>query len=111
MATIYMETLGRKGLREVALMNLNGAAYAKARLAREQGCAVKFSGPAFNEFVVQVKRKPAALLQMLLKRQIIGGLDLSRFYPELSDCLLVCVTEQNSRDEIDVLAEVMGGRR
>jgi glycine dehydrogenase subunit 1 len=111
MATIYMETLGRKGLREVALMNLNGAAYAKARLAREQGCAVKFSGPAFNEFVVQVKRKPAALLQMLLKRQIIGGLDLSRFYQELSDCLLVCVTEQNSRDEIDVLAEVMGGRR
>ena len=110
-ATIYMETLGKNGMREVALQNLNKAAHAKERLAKVKGCAIRFSGPTFNEFVVQVKRKPAGVLKDLLKRQIIGGFDLSRFYPELSDCLLVCVTEQNSRDEIDILAKAMGGRR
>jgi glycine dehydrogenase subunit 1 len=110
-ATIYMETLGRNGLREVALQNLRKAAYAKERLAKVRGCGLRFSGPTFNEFVVQVKRKPADLLKGLLRKQIIGGLDLSRFYPELKDCLLVCVTEQNSREEIDALAKGLGGGR
>jgi glycine dehydrogenase subunit 1 len=109
MATIYMETLGRQGLREVALQNLQKAAYAKERLAKVTGCSLRFSGPTFNEFVLQVRRKPADLLKGLLRKQIIGGLDLGRFYPELGDCLLVCVTEQNSREEIDTLIAAMGG--
>jgi glycine dehydrogenase subunit 1 len=110
-ATIYMETLGKSGLREVALQNLRKAAYAKERLSKLRGCGLKFSGPTFNEFVLQVKRKPADLLKGLLRKQIIGGLDLSQFYPELKDCLLVCVTEQNSRDQIEALAKAMGGGR
>jgi len=110
-ATIYMETLGKNGMREVALQNLNKAAYAKERLAKVKGCGIRFWGSTFNEFVVQVKRKPPDLLRALLRKRIIGGLDLSRFYPELSDCLLVCVTEQNSRDEIDALVRAMGGGR
>jgi glycine dehydrogenase subunit 1 len=60
---------------------------------------------------VQVKKKPGDVLKGLLRKQIIGGLDLSRFYPELKDCLLLCVTEQNSREEIDSLAKAMGGGR
>ncbi|MBI3084971.1 MAG: glycine dehydrogenase, partial [candidate division NC10 bacterium] len=110
-ATIYMETLGKTGLREVALQNLRKAAFAKERLARVRGCSLRFSGPTFNEFVVQVKRRPADLLKGLLRKQIIGGLDLGQFYPELKDCLLVCVTEQNSREEIEALAKAMGGGR
>jgi len=110
-ATIYMETLGKNGLREVALQNLRKAAYARERLAKVRGCGLKFSGPSFNEFVVQVKRKPADVLKGLLRKQILGGVDLSRYYPELSDCLLVCVTEQNSREEIEALAKAMGGGR
>ena len=111
MATIYLVSMGPKGLREVALTNLRKAAYAKERLAKVKGCAIRFAGPTFNEFVLQVKKKPADLLKGLLRKRIIGGLDLSQFYPELKDCLLVCVTEQNSREEIDTLAKVMGGGR
>jgi len=111
MATIYMETLGRQGLRQVALQNLQKAAYAKERLAKVKGCSLRFSGPTFNEFVLQVRRKPADILGGLLRKQIIGGLDLGRFYPELADCLLVCVTEQNSREQIDALVAAMGGGR
>ena len=110
-ATIYMETLGRSGLKEVALQNLRKAAYAKERLAKVKGCGLKFSGPTFNEFVLQVKRKPADLLKGLLRKQIIGGLDLSGFFPELKDCILVCVTEQNTREDIDALVTAMGGGR
>jgi glycine dehydrogenase subunit 1 len=47
----------------------------------------------------------------LLAKGIIGGVELGRFYPELSDCLLLCVTEQNSREEIDALCKAMGGKR
>jgi glycine dehydrogenase subunit 1 len=110
-ATIYMQTLGKNGLREVALQNLRKASYAKEKLARVKGCGLRFSGPTFNEFVVQVKKNSADVLKGLLKKQIIGGLELGRFYPELKDCLLVCVTEQNSREEIDALAKAMGGGR
>jgi glycine dehydrogenase subunit 1 len=95
----------------VALQNLRKAAYAKERLAKVRGCGARFSGPTFNEFVLQVKKKPVDVLKGLLRKQIIGGLDLGKFYPELKDCLLVCVTEQNSREEIDALAKAMGGGR
>lgn len=111
MATIYMITMGPQGIREVALMNLRKAAYAKDRLGKTRGYRPRFDGPTFNEFVLRCKKKPGDVLKKLLKRQIIGGLELQRFYPELADCLLICVTEQNSRSEIDALAKALGGAR
>ncbi len=111
MSAMYMVTMGPQGLRDVALLNLRKAAYAKDRLAKVRGFSLRFTGPTFNEFVLRTKKKPGEILKGLLKRQIIGGLDLGRFYPELKDCLLVCVTEQNSRPEIDALAKALGGGR
>jgi len=111
MSGMYMVTMGPQGLREVALLNLRKAAYAKEQLAKVRGFSLRFSGPTFNEFVLRTKKKPGEVLKGLLKRQIIGGLDLGRFYPELKDCLLVCVTEQNSRTGIDALAKALGGGR
>jgi len=111
MSGMYMVTMGPQGLREVALLNLRKAAYAKEQLAKVRGFSVRFTDPTFNEFVLRTKKKPGEVLTGLLKRQIIGGLDLGRFYPELKDCLLVCVTEQNSRTEIDALAKALGGGR
>lgn len=111
MSGMYMVTMGPQGLREVALLNLRKAAYAKEQLAKVRGVSLRFTGPTFNEFVLRTKKKPGEVLKGLLKRQIIGGLDLGRFYPELKDCLLVCVTEQKSRSEIDALAKALGGGR
>jgi len=111
MSGMYMVTMGPQGLREVALLNLRKAAYAKEQLAKVRGFSLRFTGPTFNEFVLRTKKKPGEVLKGLLKRQIIGGLDLGRFYPELKDCLLVCVTEQKSRSEIDALAKALGGGR
>jgi glycine dehydrogenase subunit 1 len=111
MTGMYMVTMGPQGLREVALLNLRKAAYAKEQLAKVRGFSLRFTGPTFNEFVLRTKKKPGEVLKGLLKRQIIGGLDLGRFYPELKDCLLVCVTEQKRRTEIDALAKALGGGR
>ncbi len=111
MATIYLVSLGPRGLREVAELNLRKAAYAKTRFGRVPGCRVRFGGPSFNEFVLRLKRRPDRVLGHLRRRRIVGGLDLGRFYPELEDCILVCVTEQNTREEIDAMADALEGLR
>lgn len=111
-ATITMSALGKQGIRETALLNLRKAAYAKRRLAKTKGFALRFDGPTFNEFVVQSARRPVRqVLQALARKRILGGVALDRFYPELRDCFLVCVTEQNRREEIDGLVKALGGGR
>jgi len=111
-ATVYLSLLGRTGLRELALLNLRKTAYAKAAFSKLRGYEVRFSGPTFNEFVVRSKKRtPAQVNRALLGKRIIGGMELGRFYPELADCLLLCVTEENSREEIDALCKAMGGAR
>lgn len=111
-AAIFMTTMGRQGLREMALLNLRKAHFARERVAKVRGFGLKFPGPTFNEFVVASKRRaPREVNRALLKRGIIGGLPLGRFYPELKDCLLFCVTEQISRKEIEGLCKALGGGR
>jgi len=111
-ATVYLSLVGRTGLRELALLNLRKTAFAKEAISKVRGYELRFSGPTFNEFVVRTRRRtPAKVNRALLSRKIIGGLELGRFYPELSDCLLICVTDQNSREEIDALCKTMGGAR
>jgi glycine dehydrogenase subunit 1 len=103
MATIYLATMGPRGLREVAWQNVQKSAYAARRIAALNGYECRFSGPRFNEFVVKTRRPVQDTLAHLRQKNIVGGLPLSGFYPELTDCLLVCVTEMNTRAEIDDL--------
>ena len=103
-ATIYLCALGKKGLREVAHQNLQKAAYAKDLLSGLKRCRVKFEGATFNEFVLQLETPPEEVNRALLQERIIGGLPLKRWYPELSDCLLTCVTEVVPKRKIDRLA-------
>jgi glycine dehydrogenase subunit 1 len=111
-ATVFLSLLGRGGLRELALLNLRKSAYARAAISKLPGYELRFTGPTFNEFVVRSKRRPPAQVnRSLLRKRIIGGLELKRWYPELADCMVMCVTEQNSREEIDALCRTMGGVR
>ena len=72
----------------------------------EIGCKLVFDKPLYNEFVVKVNDSKK-VSEELLKDGIIGGLELGKHYPELSDCLLFCVTELNTIHEIDRLVEVI----
>jgi glycine dehydrogenase subunit 1 len=110
-ATVYMETMGRKGIQEVARQCIQKAAYAARKISALQGFSLPFSGPRFNEFVV---RGPAAAVDLLSRlaseKGIDGGLALSRFLPAHSNDFLVCVTETNTRDQIDALVAGLAER-
>ncbi len=100
MATVFMSVYGKQGLRELAEQNLAKAHYLAADLP------ARFKAPFFNEFVVRTG-DPEALNKKLLKKKIIGGLPLGRFYPELADCMLLCATEMTKRDSMDELRKAV----
>ena len=100
MATVFMTVYGKAGLRELALQNAAKAHY----LAGKSKPA--FTGKFFNEFVVRCGN-PEAVNKALIKKKIIGGLPLGRFYPELADSMLVCATEMTRRAEMDELSQAL----
>jgi len=104
-SAVYLTTLGKHGLREVANLCLQKAHYAMETIAGLQDYAVPFDVPFFKEFVVQCDKPISEINQRLLKRKIIGGLDLAGFYPDLAGHMLICVTEMRTRDEIHALVE------
>lgn len=101
MATIFLSCLGKEGLREMAMMNLSKAEYAKKAVRSIPGCEIAFSSPTFNEFVLRTKAEPERILEKLREERILGGLPLAKDYTEMSHHLLVSVTEMLSREEID----------
>ena len=105
-ATVYMETMGKKGLQEVAMQNAQKAAYAAKRISEIEGFSLPFSAPRFNEFVVRSTKNADEILEKLrTEKGIIGGITLSRYYPESPNDFLVCVTETNTKEQIDNLIE------
>ncbi len=100
-ATIYMEAMGKKGLKEVAEQNAQKAAYAKRKISASVGYSIPFSAPTFNEFVVRGSGSAVETLEKLRGNGIIGGLALSKYYIDRPDEFLVCVTETASRSNID----------
>jgi len=102
MATVFMTVYGKQGLRELAEQNLAKAHYLAGRLKP------RFGAGFFNEFAVRLEgRTPEEANKALLKKKIIGGLPLGRFYPELADSMLLCATEMSSRADMDAMAEVL----
>jgi glycine dehydrogenase subunit 1 len=105
-ATIYLETMGPSGMREVAGQCAQKAAYTARRLNELEGFSIPFSAPRFNEFVVRAPSPAAELLSRLAaEKNITGGLALSRYYQDRPNDFLVCVTETNTRAEIDALVQ------
>jgi glycine dehydrogenase subunit 1 len=107
MTTVFLSCLGKEGLREVAMMNLSKAEYAKKNARRIRGCKLAFSSPTFNEFVLEIDWEPEKVLEKLRDKKILGGLPLGRYYPDLDHHLLITVTEMNSKEEIDHWAEAL----
>jgi len=107
MATIYLATMGKRGVQEVAAQNLQKAHYAASAIGKLDGYSLQFSAPFFNEFVVQTRRPAEETNQLLLKQRIVGGVALDQYYPDMRDSLLVCVTETTPKDSIDRLVEAL----
>ena len=109
---IYLAAMGEAGLRKVAELCWNMAHYAAERIASLPGYAVAgFAGgsaggcpPFFKEFVVKTPVPAEEIARRLSKRGVVPGLPLSRYYPERTHELLVCVTEMCTRGQIELLA-------
>ncbi len=107
-ATIYLETLGRKGLMRLAKLNFLRASYARKRMERLNGLKIKFSSTHFNEFLVEFERPFEKIKEKLEKEGYIAGLSLSEFYKELENNYLFCFTEIHTKEMIDRFIEKMG---
>ncbi len=108
MATIYLTVYGKEGMRELALHNLAKASYAAQQFSSAGGARLLFpASPRFHEFVLQTAEAPEPLNARLLQQKVIGGLPLGRWYPELGNASLWCVTELNTREQIDHAASLL----
>jgi glycine dehydrogenase subunit 1 len=108
MATIFLSVYGKEGIRELAEHNLAKADYTAKTLSAAPGAKRLFTGaPGFNEFVLQTDEAPAAWSKRLLDEKIVGGIELSRWYPELKNATLWCATEIITRKQIDTAAKVL----
>jgi glycine dehydrogenase subunit 1 len=106
-ATIYLATLGKRGLVEVGELSAAKAHYAAERLTTIPGVSLRFPAPFFKEFTVKLPVSPDRVVGKLLKQRILGGVPLKRFDKALADCLVVAVTEKRTRAEIDAFADAL----
>ena len=108
MATIFLTVYGKEGIRELAGHNLAKADYAAKKLGGQPGADLLFTrAPHFHEFVLRTKESPEHWSKRLLDENIVGGIDLSRWYPELANCTLWCATEVITREQIDATANAL----
>ncbi len=106
-ALIFVSLLGKEGLKETGLKNIKLSHYAYEKVLEINGFAPAFDQPFFNEFVISSKKSPEIIQDALLKDGIIGGLPLKRYYPELAEATLWCVTETKTEEDIGKLMEVL----
>jgi len=107
-ATIWLAAMGKQGVRDVALQNLKTADALKNKLQRLKGFSLRFPSGTYNEFVLECPGPAQELHAKLLEADIVAGLPLGNFYPELENCLLVCATEMNSLESLDRFADQLG---
>ena len=108
-AAIYLTTMGKTGLKEVAAQCASKAHYAYDQIIATGKFKPAFNKPFFKEFVVQGNRKASEINAELLKHNILGGYDLVKDYEGMENALLFCVTEKRTKQEIDKLVEILKG--
>jgi glycine dehydrogenase subunit 1 len=106
-AAVYLSLLGKHGLKKLAELNYHKAHYAAEKIAGLPGFELKFHEPFFNEFTVRCPMSVKEINTQLLEYDILGGYDLGQTYQDLENHMLIAVTEMNSREEIDILANVL----
>ncbi|MGH9459556.1 MAG: aminomethyl-transferring glycine dehydrogenase subunit GcvPA [Thermoanaerobaculia bacterium] len=107
-ANIYLSLMGKKGLREVATQCVQKTAYLRSLLAKTKTVEIAFDDPVYNELAIRTKRPAAAVLVDLENEDIVGGVPLARWYPDLPDVFLAAVTELHTREQLDRFADALG---
>jgi len=103
-AAVYLAALGKQGIRQVAELCYHKAHYAAEAISKLEGYSLVFPQTFFKEFVVRCPTAPQQINKILFQNGIIGGLDISHM---LDNSLLLCVTEMNTKQEIDRLVAIL----
>ena len=101
---VYLATLGKTGLRQIAELCYHKAHYAANEIGKLKGFSLFFQKPFFREFVVRCPVPPHQINKALFREGIIGGLDISHI---IENSILFCVTEVNTKQQIDRLVEIL----
>lgn len=104
-ATVHLALLGKQ-LKTLAELNLSRAHYCFDALTALPGIKAAFPGHFYNEFLLEVSDKEE-FSRRLADKGFSPGLDVSRFYPELKNHMLLCVTEMISREDIDTITKAL----
>ena len=111
-ASIYLSLVGPQGLREVATLCAQKAHYAKQQLTGLDRFTSAFEQSTFKEFVIRDKENRIdELIEAAEQQGILAGVPLGQWYPDLEDCMLIAVTEQRTKQQIDSLANVLAGAK
>ena len=108
-AIVYLSWLGRQGIVEIGELMLQRTAYARKALAAVEGVELLHEQPVVREFAVRVNADVHDVIERCAAEGVNPGYPLGADYEELEDGLLVAITEQRTREDIDRLAEVLGG--
>ncbi len=105
---IYLSWLGRRGIVELAELMLQRTAYARAALEGLDGVSLLHRQPVVREFAVSLQAPVEQVIARCREQGVNPGYPLARDYPELGDGLLVAITEQRTKADIDRLAAALG---
>ncbi len=104
---VYLASMGKRGITQVAKMCFDKAHYAAKEISALPGYSLPYDGPFFKEFVVKCQAGVDKVLNACRDEGILGGVALKDFYPQMSEYMLVAVTEKRTREEIDRFVKVL----
>lgn len=111
-ASIYLTTMGKEGLKEVALQTIQKTNYLYREMLKIDGYEEVFKDKKyFSEFPIKCPGNVDAINHELLHEGFIGGFNVESEYPEYSNTSLYCVTEKRTKQEMDELIQVLGGAK
>ncbi len=105
---IFLASLGKEGLADLARLNRDKAEYAKSVISSVKGVSVLSSAPTFNEFTIALPKPADEVVAALMEKGIAAGVPLGQYYQGAENCLVVTVTEKRTKAEIDRLAAELG---
>lgn len=111
-STIHMSLLGPEGLKQTAISCHQNTQYLVEKLTAIEGVDVVFDVPRFHEVALRLNQSATEVLKQLAQQNILGGLELSAFYPlqdypEFENCILVCATELRINEDIEQFANAL----